>query len=145
MSAGSVEVPAPVLMVSVRRECKASVEVPASAPAASGAVCARSVEVAASDPMGGSAERARCLAVEVPASETMRGSAASAGSAGGAGICKHGRIRSLCYHCNPNFAQSTAGCSNQCGNQLSPQAEVLSERRKPLLRLCDMYCARPVG
>ena len=43
---------------------------------------------------------------------------------GGASICPCGRQRSKCYHCNPNFAKSAAGCSNQCGIRLSPKRKV---------------------
>ena len=43
---------------------------------------------------------------------------------GGASVCPCGRIRSACYHCNPNFAKTAAGCSNQCGNQLSTKRKV---------------------
>ena len=43
---------------------------------------------------------------------------------GGASICPCGRERSKCYHCNPNFAQTSRGCSNQCGNHLSAKRVV---------------------
>ena len=43
---------------------------------------------------------------------------------GGAGLCKHLRERSLCYHCNPNFAKTAKGCSNQCGIQIAPKRKV---------------------
>ena len=38
--------------------------------------------------------------------------------------CPCGRHRSNCYHCNPKFAKTAAGCSNQCGNQLSTKRKV---------------------
>ena len=105
-----------------------SVEVPASVPMGGGAVSARSVEVPASVTMGGSAVRAR--SVEVPASVTTGGSAVSARSLAvevphlPLEICPCGRQRSTCYHCNPNFAKTAAGCSNQCGNLLSTKRKV---------------------
>ena len=90
------------------------------------AASARSVEVPASVTMGGSAVRARSLAVEVPASVPVGGSAVRARSLAVEvpGFCPCGRSRSQCYHCNPNFAQSAAGCSNQCGNRLSTKRKV---------------------
>ena len=91
--------------------------------------CARSVEVPASVPRGQRmcAVGARSLAVEVPASVLMGGSASTVQGAWlwrCAGICPCGRERSRCYHCNPNFAKTAAGCSNQCGILIAPKRKV---------------------
>ena len=119
--ARSVEVLASVPMgVSAVRA--RSVEVPASVTMGGGATSARSVEVPASVLTGGSAVSAR--SVEVPASVTMGGFAVRARSVEVPASVTHGRIRSLCYHCNPNFAKTSAGCSNQCGILLAPKRKV---------------------
>jgi len=36
----------------------------------------------------------------------------------------HEKQRSTCYHCNPNFAKTSSGCSNQCGIQIAPKRKV---------------------
>ena len=125
--ARSVEVPASVPVGGGAARAR-SVEVPASVPMENARTGARSlaVEVPASVPVGGFAVGARSLAVEVPASVLMGGSAVSARSLAVEvpGICPCGRERSRCYHCNPNFAKSAAGCSNQCGILIAPKRKV---------------------